>query len=251
MLKLNCDLGELEGERNIDALIMPYIDQSNIACGGHAGTETSMHDTVLLAKKHNVTIGAHPSYPDKENFGRVSFKLSDEKLIDTIVQQVNDLQNICTNLQTSVQYIKPHGALYNDMMANTQIFDLICQAIKKLCSQQKLPLPLMIQAIKNIQPFVNIAEQYQIPLYFEVFADRAYQTNGLLVPRSQKGAVLCDQQAVIDQITQLIKYKKITTIDHKTIELNADSLCVHGDNKSALVLIRSLKALINEHRFDD
>lgn len=248
MLKLNCDLGELVGEKNNDALIMPLIDQANIACGGHAGNERSMHETVALAQRNNVAIGAHPSYPDKANFGRKTMTLTDEALISSICQQVQALHHVCSAHKTDIKYIKPHGALYNDMMKNLAIFSVICKAISQLPSCSPTPLPIMIQAIKNRQPFQDIANQYRIPLLYEAFADRAYQANGLLVPRAQKNAVIHCLETVKNNISRLIEKHTLYSIDNTEITVQADSLCVHGDNEAALAMIHSLRQLINNKK---
>ncbi|MEW6991794.1 5-oxoprolinase subunit PxpA [Colwelliaceae bacterium 6441] len=242
MLTLNCDLGELVGEANNDALIMPLIDQANIACGFHAGDAKTMRDTVALAVKHQVSIGAHPSYPDRNNFGRTSMNMEDNALKKCITEQVAALHVICQAQNTQLSYIKPHGALYNDMMASLAIFETICQAISII----KHPLSLMMQALPELQQYKAIAEKYHIPLIFEGFADRAYQSNGLLVRRSHPGALLNDPEKVLARITRLINQQQLTSIDGKALNLTIDSLCVHGDNKAALALLTSLRRLIND-----
>jgi len=241
MLNLNCDLGELEGENN-DALIMPLIDQANIACGFHAGDKLTMQQTVALAIKHQVSIGAHPSYPDRENFGRLSIKMPADKLISYLHEQISTLNTICQKQQSQVCYVKPHGALYNDMMANLTLFETVCQAINSFDNS----LPLMIQALPSLSQYQSIALKYGITLYYEAFADRAYQSNGLLVPRNQQGAVLHQQEKVLKQIRQLIHQQQLTSIDDKILNLQVDTLCVHGDNAAALELIHALRVLINE-----
>lgn len=242
MLKLNCDLGELTGVENNDALIMPLIDQANIACGGHAGDYQSMVTTVKLAKKYRVMIGAHPSYPDRENFGRLSMAIEAAELQSSLTQQINNLSEICNQHNTQLSYIKPHGALYNDMMQTLSIFEIVCHTL----SQSAEKLPLMIQALPDTKYYQKIAKKFGISLIFEAFADRAYQANGLLVPRSQAGAVLHHQDSVIAQITQLKKHQQLTSIDGRKLNLHVDSLCVHGDNDAALALISALRNLLNE-----
>jgi len=240
-MKLNCDLGELIGEKNNDALIMPYIDQANIACGFHGSDPLTISSTVKLAVAHNVTIGAHPSYPDKEHFGRKSIKMTSNELIASIHYQLGALQGICQAHQTTIKYIKPHGALYNDMMANPEIFEHVCKALALFDHS----LPLMIQALPNTAPFEEIAKKHQINLYYEAFADRAYQTSGLLVPRSQSGAMITDKQQVLTNISQFKSTSQMTCIDGSTIELKVDSLCVHGDNQAAINLTSALRTLLN------
>lgn len=242
MLKLNCDLGELPSALSNDTLIMPLIDQANIACGSHASSPLLMLNTVKLAVKHKVTIGAHPSYPDRENFGRVSMQLSDDDLIATLHYQIGALQAICQSQNTSICYVKPHGALYNDMMADLKIFELICRALSILDDT----LALMLQALPDPKAYQDIADKYHLTLWYEAFADRGYQDNGLLLPRSEEGAVLDDADKVLTQITGLIKQQQLTTVNQQPLKLHVDTLCVHGDNTEALTLITALRALINE-----
>ncbi len=242
MIKLNADLGEIDNGHNHDAQLMPYLDQANIACGFHASTPLLMQQTVKLAIKHQVTIGAHPSYPDKENFGRTSMQLSNDNLIACLHYQIGALQTICHALHASVEYVKPHGALYNDMMVNLDIFASVCQAISLLSTD----LPLMIQALPDDAPYRKIANQYGISLWFEGFADRAYQDNGLLVSRAQQGAVLNDTQQVLRQVQQLYRHHQLTTINQQTLTLKVDTLCVHGDNLAAIQLVQAIRHWLDE-----
>lgn len=239
-MKLNCDLGEQV--HNNDALIMPYIDQANIACGFHASNSKHMLATIKLAIQHKVEIGAHPSYPDKTNFGRVSMELSGQELLTCFTYQIAALQSLCELAGTKISYVKPHGALYNDMMADVSLFELVCQAISLLPKSY----PLMILAIPKPEQYQHLANKYQITLLFEGFADRAYQNNGQLVARSEKGAVLTDQQQVIDRITELYQTKQLKSIDGQLLNLTIDSLCVHGDNQHALALVKALKTLMDQ-----
>ena len=243
MMKLNCDLGEFKN--NNDADIMPYIDMANIACGFHGSDALTIKKTVQLAVKHQVIIGAHPSYPDVENFGRQSMTLSSDELIAVIQYQVGALQALCHAENTLVTYVKPHGALYNDMMKNLAIFKDICRAIAQLNQRSSQPLALMIQALKNTQPFEQIAKTQNITLYFEAFADRAYQDNGLLVPRSEAGAVLSSNAAVVERCQKLINKQPLLSINNQPLEFQLDALCVHGDTPNALAMLKALRATIN------
>ena len=240
-MKLNCDLGELQHDN--DEKIMPYIDQANIACGFHASDPLTMQKTVQFAVQHNVKIGAHPSYPDKENFGRRSMSFSNIELIAILHYQIGALQTICQAENTTLSYVKPHGALYNDMMANLEVFNDVCQAISLVQPQ----LPLMIQALPDTHQFIAIAEKWHVELIFEAFADRAYQDNGLLVARTQSGAVLHDEQEVLKRIMLLNDKQQLLTINDRTLDIKVDSLCVHGDNPAALSLIKALRVHLDDH----
>jgi UPF0271 protein len=168
--------------------------------------------------------------------------MKSKTLKECVLEQINTLNSICISQKAHLDYIKPHGALYNDMMENLDIFETICQTL----SINHKNIALMIQALPSPQQFIIIARKYNISLLFEAFADRAYQKNGLLVPRSQKNSVYHQQSEVIEQISQLIKYQQLTSIDNQILRLNVDTLCVHGDNNSALELISALRKLINE-----
>ena len=243
-LLLNCDLGESFGPWKMgnDAEIMPLIDCANIACGFHAGDPLIMSDTVALAVANQEIIGAHPGYPDKEGFGRRSMAYQRTALIAMLQYQVGALQAICQSHQTKVEYIKPHGALYNDMMVNMDIFESV------VLSAQSLSLPLMIQALPKqaLTPFIAISESKDVPLLFEGFADRQYQRNGKLVPRSQPNAVLHDSEQVVQQCQNILKRGVISAEDNVDLTLKVDSLCVHGDTPDALHMLKRLREFLNQ-----
>ncbi|MEW6984538.1 5-oxoprolinase subunit PxpA [Colwelliaceae bacterium 6471] len=243
-MKLNCDLGEGFGcwQKGLDAEIMPFIDYANIACGFHASDPLTMRKTVKLAKANNVGIGAHPGYADLIGFGRRSIAYPADELIAIIQYQIGALQALCENEDTCVSYVKPHGALYNDMMRDLNIFTLVCQAISAL----KYPLPLMIQALPNTSAFKTIAEQYGVPLWFEAFADRHYQDNGLLTPRSNANAVIENEDEVLARCRLLIDKQQLLSENNQNIALQVDTLCVHGDNPQAVALVKQLRALIDD-----
>lgn len=247
-MKLNCDLGEGFGtwSKGLDHEIMPLIDLANLACGFHAADPLTMKKTVQLATKHHVTIGAHPSYPDLVGFGRRTMSCSCEELMAIIQYQIGALQAICASEGGKVAYVKPHGALYNDMMVDFNIFETICQAI----SQLSMALPLIIQAIPKVNellcPFTKIADNYGITLWFEAFADRQYQDNGLLVPRGQNNAVIEDVEQVIARSQKLLNEQQITSINGLVLPVKVDTLCVHGDNPAAVILVQKLRLLLDQ-----
>lgn len=241
-LLLNCDLGEGFGHWKMgnDAQIMPFIDQANIACGFHASDPLTMAETVTLAKAHNVAIGAHPGYPDLVGFGRRSMAINGEELAALIQYQVGALQAICRSRGTQVSYVKPHGALYNDMMKSPELFSQICQALAALTQ----PLPLMVQSTPDNAKYTDIAQQSNITLLFEVFADRNYQDNGLLVPRTQSNAVIEDSEQVRLRIKQLLSSGELLSENGKALALQIDSLCVHGDTLSAVEQVKIIRSLL-------
>jgi len=243
-MKLNCDLGESFGNWNIglDVEVMPYIDQANIACGFHAGDPLIMQKTLILAKQHNVGVGAHPSYPDLVGFGRRSMNCSSEEIIAMVSYQVAALDGMAKSLGVEMSYVKPHGALYNDMMTNSPVRLAILAA---LASYPK-KLALMLQSTCDLARHKAEAKTYQIEIISEVFADRCYLDNGKLAPRSEKFA-LHNKEKTLAQVKQLMEQGSVTTAAGNKLMLTADSLCVHGDNLVSVKVIREIQALIKKH----
>ena len=240
-MKLNCDMGESFGSWTMgkDADVMPYIDMANIACGFHASDPDHMAKTIQLAVEDNVAIGAHPGYDDKSGFGRRSIPHSAEEITRLVAYQIGALDALCQLYGGGVSYVKPHGALYNDMMAQPWIFEAILSAVSDLNQYRTPPLKLMILARRNNQHYIGLAAQRDVELLFEGFADRAYDSEGFLVPRSQAGSVYHDSQRIRQQVAELAK-GRITTIDGKTLTLDVDTVCVHGDNDESIAVVRQL-----------
>jgi UPF0271 protein len=240
-MKLNCDLGESFGAwtMGLDNDVMPHIDQANIACGFHAGDPLVMQKTLALAKQYKVSIGAHPSYPDLVGFGRRSIACSSDEIIALIHYQVAALDGMASIQGLSIDYVKPHGALYNDMMRTPEILNAIFTAL----SQYPRKLALMLQATPDIEHYKTLAKKFGLTVYSEAFADRCYDDAGLLVARSEHGAVL-GKEAMLAQVKQLSEQGTVITISGKVLSLNVDSLCVHGDNMAGVKAIREIKALL-------
>lgn len=239
-MKLNCDLGESFGRWQLgqDELIMPHIDMANIACGFHAGDPHVINHTIALAKKYNIEIGAHPSYPDTLGFGRRSMKCSQAEIIDLVLYQISALDGMAQSQGLKLSYVKPHGALYNDMMADSQIFAAILQAI----SQYYRPLSFMILANNNAENYRKKAQAFGIKLIFEAFADRRYSHTGSLLPRSQPGAVL-DKSSTLAQVKSLTTAGQVVAENGQLVCIDADTICVHGDNLDAVDLIKEIRQL--------
>lgn len=244
-MKLNCDLGEFK--QNNDADIMPFIDMANIACGFHGSDPLTIRNTIKLARQHQVIIGAHPSYPDAKNFGRQSMRLTQEELIANVQYQIGALQALCVVENSLVDYVKPHGALYNDMMKNLTLFEGICIALDQLNQHAKKPLTLMIQALPDCSTFLQVAIKHNISLYYEAFADRAYLDNGLLVPRSDAGAILESNQDVVKRCQDILDKKPLFSRNKQPLMFELDALCVHGDTPNALAMIKALRQTIAKH----
>ncbi|MHA2936932.1 5-oxoprolinase subunit PxpA [Vibrio sp. RC27] len=241
-MKLNCDLGESYGCWTIgmDDAVMPFVDMANIACGFHASDPDVMGRTIKNAVRHGVSIGAHPGYDDKKGFGRRSIPHTHDELKNLVAYQVGAMLGMCQLNGASMDYIKPHGALYNDMMANERVFTAIVESI----SEANFSVPLMILAKADNQAYQAIAESYGVKLLFEAFADRAYTTEGFLSSREIAGSVYHDPQLIINQVKQLTEQGTVTTIDGHTLALQADTICVHGDNKESVATIEKLRKAI-------
>ena len=241
-MQLNCDLGESYGSwtMGLDAQVMPHIDQANIACGFHAGDPVTMANTLALAAQHGVTIGAHPAYPDLVGFGRRPMNLSAEEIIASLHYQIAALEGMANCQQLQVSYVKPHGALYNDMMARVEVRSAIMQAV----ASYHRPIALMLQATPELDSHRREAESFGLAVLFEAFADRCYDDDGKLLSRSRPGAVH-DREKMLAQVEQLQREGTVTTVSGKLIELRADTLCVHGDNLEGVQAIEAIRALVD------
>jgi UPF0271 protein len=240
-IKLNCDLGESFGawQMGLDAQVMPLIDQANVACGFHAGDPTVLVKTLTLAKQYQVQIGAHPSYDDKQGFGRRSVKMQPDELKHLLWYQIAAVDGVAKSLGLELSYVKPHGALYNDMMASPALLETVMQAV----AGYHKPLKLMLLATASATEHRQLAKSYQLELLFEAFADRRYKSDGSLTPRSQTGSVL-DHQAALEQVQQLLQKGTVQSDTGDSVVITADTLCVHGDNPAAVALVQSIRQLL-------
>ena len=241
---LNSDLGESFGSwtMGMDDKIMPLIDMANIACGFHASDPLVMQHTVALAKENNVRIGAHPGYPDLVGFGRRSMNCSKEEIEAFVIYQCGALAGVCKSQGVNVRYVKPHGALYNDIMKDEKVFMAIASAIARYDNT----LPLMILSTNDNATYQERVKPLGIELIFEVFADRGYTDEGLLVPRTEEGALIHESETVIERIKLLESEGALITRSGKKIAMQADSMCVHGDNAQALALVASLREFLDQ-----
>ncbi|MBB5191002.1 UPF0271 protein [Silvimonas terrae] len=229
-LDLNADLGE---GYPFDAVLMGLISSANIACGGHVGDEASMRATVRLAREHAVRIGAHPSYPDREHFGRRTLQMPAAELQASLVAQICALDAICQQEGVSLAYVKPHGMLYNDAARNLELADLVIDAA------QRVRPDLAIMALAGSGMVARCRER-GVTVMEEAFVDRAYRDDGSLVPRSEPGAVLADDAAAVAQALRFASKDEVVTRSGKVLQLPVDSLCLHGDTPHAVAFARGL-----------
>ena len=242
-MKLNCDMGESYGSWTMgcDAEAMPLIDMANIACGFHASDPLTMARTLALARNCGVQIGAHPGYPDLQGFGRRSLACSVEEAGCLLQYQVGALQALARAQDLRVSYIKPHGALYNDMMRDDGLMQALMQATRALDDG----LALMLQATARNAHYRQMAAAAGIELLFEAFADRAYEASGLLLSRAQPGAVLSDPAAIVEQVQRLVREGVVRSVAGSDLALQPDTLCVHGDNAAAIAVLQQIRRVLD------
>lgn len=226
---LNCDMGEGMAH---DAEIMPYITSANIACGFHAGDETIMHETIELALANRVKIGAHPSFPDRENFGRTVMYFPPNELADIVKKQIEILAKIASKNHVELHHVKPHGALYNLAAKNEETAEAICKAILSIN-------PLLKVYAQSGSALSKIAQKLKLGVCHEGFADRTYQADGTLTPRTEKNALLYTEQEVVEQVLQMVQKQRVTT-NRGEIPIQVDTICVHGDGEYALPFIKAI-----------
>lgn len=236
-IDINCDVGE--GVENESELFL-LISSCNIACGGHAGSKETIQTCLKLAQENNVLIGAHPSYPDKENFGRISMDISGEDLIDSIKNQMQFFLNQCDWVGASLHHIKPHGALYNDLAKDKVKAQFFLKAIDPYKNNIFLYVPYgsIVQELALLQNF---------KVKREAFADRNYNSDLSLVSRKMDNAVITNEREVLAHILRMFNEKRVKSIDGKETPLFADTFCIHGDTPNALQILTYITVHLNEH----
>ena len=238
-IDLNSDVGESFGnyKLGLDEEVIPLISSANIACGYHAGDPDVMRKTVALAKKHGVAPGAHPGFPDLLGFGRRNVEASLEEIKDYIAYQVGALQAFAAMEGLTLQHVKTHGALYNMAAKNTAIWEAVAEVVARMDSR----LVLVVLAGVNTEELHRIGSRFGIRIAFEFFGDRAYNPDGSLVSRKEPGSVIHDQDLAASRILKLVKDGKVVARDGTEIKLAADTICVHGDNPSAVALTKKIR----------
>ena len=230
-IDINCDVGEGVGN---ESDLFALISSCNIACGGHAGSIETMRLCINFAKQFHVKIGAHPSFPDKPNFGRVEMTISAADLYASLKQQIRTLQNVLYAEKVQLRHIKPHGALYNLISVDENAAKCFIEAIKKYSENVFLYVPynsvIEKEALKN-----------NINIKYEAFADRSYNNDLTLVSRSFSNAVITSPNLVLEQISTLVLEGKVNTVSHLEKELKANTFCIHGDNSNSLEILKYLK----------
>ena len=236
-IQLNADIGE---GHHTEAMLMPNLSYCNIACGGHYGDVRSMQEAIRLAVVHKVHIGAHPSYPDEENFGRISMDLSLEEFEKTIQKQLTEFRNLCNNLDAQVYHVKAHGALYHDLVTNSLLRAKYLDVVYKVLGKVKVFLPVHVKA-KELE--LDLDESMVI---YEAFGDRRYDDKLNLLSRHEPNSVLNNLQEIEEQIYRLICKAQIVSDTGTTHSVRFDTICLHGDHPELKryfpYLIQNLKA---------
>lgn len=248
-IDINCDMGESYGRFKIgnDEAIFPFITSCNIACGYHGGDPLVIEETIQNALKHKVQIGAHPSYPDLSGFGRRGMDIAKDELCALIKYQIAALKGMTESCGGKLAYVKPHGALYNATASKREEAMAVIEAIREIDGT----LAVMGLAGSVIE---EIAKEEMIPFIGEAFADRKYTSDGKLMSRRITGSVIYDPEEAAQQVLSIVIKNQVVSDDDVTVNLNAQSICIHGDNPSAVAILQAIdRALIekniNKERF--
>lgn len=239
-IDLNCDMGESYGRFKVgnDEAIFPYVTSSNIACGFHGGDPLHIENTIKGAIAHGVRIGAHPAYPDLSGFGRRRMQLGRDELKAVVKYQIAALKGMTESLGGRLAYVKPHGALYNTAADDASEAFCIIQAIREIDPE----LALMGLAGSIME---ETARREQIPFIAEAFADRRYESNGRLRSRSKEGAVIAAPEQAAGQVFSIARHKQVESYDGAIVPVDAQSVCIHGDNPSAISILQAVERIFN------
>ena len=234
-IDLNCDMGESYGNFKMgnDEAVFPYITSCNIACGFHGGDPIHIEKTIQLAIQHGVKMGAHPSYPDLGGFGRRKMVIPLKELTSIVKYQVAALKGLVESYGEKLHYVKPHGALYNSMADNREEAASVMEGIREID-------PFLIVMGLAGSEMEQIAQEKEIPFVAEAFADRQYLSNGRLMPRSRKGSVIHDPEKAAEQVLHIAREGKVKDDQGNRIQLNAQTICIHGDNPGAVNILQAI-----------
>lgn len=241
---INCDMGESFGAYTIgmDEAVIAHISSANIACGFHAGDPMVLNRTVRLAAERGVGVGAHPGYPDLMGFGRRNLTCSPQEVRNYVIYQVGAIKAFCDVHGVALQHVKPHGGLYNMAAEN----EVLAQAIAEAVAAVDRQLLLVALAGKNAPRVREIAAAAGLRVLFEAFPDRAYTPRGTLVSRSKPGAVIKDPETVAKRALMMAADGVVIAEDGTRLALEADTLCVHGDNPAAVDLAAGIRRTLEE-----
>ncbi|SDI36799.1 LamB/YcsF family protein [Alteribacillus bidgolensis] len=240
---LNSDLGESFGAYKIgeDEKVLELITSANIACGYHAGDHNVMAKTVAIAKKSGTAIGAHPGFPDLAGFGRRKMQLDAEEIHKLVIYQVGALYGFCRAEEISMQHVKPHGALFNMASSDFEMAQAIAEAVYDID-------PGLILFGLSESELIKAGEKIGLKTANEVFADRTYQPDGTLTPRSFPDAVIHNAEEASENVLQMIKNHQIRAVDGTVLNKKVDTICVHGDNPESLLFVQQLRSVLEDNK---
>ena len=240
-MDINCDMGESYGAGRVgnDELLMPFISSASVACGYHGGDPATMHRTVLLAKQHGVGIGAHPSFPDLQGFGRRAMQLDPQEVYDMVLYQIGALAAFVRAADGRLNHVKPHGALYNQAAADEGMAAAIANAVYYFDKTLVLFGP-------PGSALEKAAAALGLSFCAEAFADRTYQADGSLTPRQHAHALIRDTVQCLRQVWQILESRTVTALDGSVIPMPADTICIHGDGLHALDFARAIRQSLTE-----
>ena len=240
-LDLNCDMGEGFGAWKMgdDAALLDHVTSANIACGFHAGDPGTIHRTIELALKKGVAVGAHPSLPDIQGFGRRRMNVSAEEAYDIVLYQVGALAGFATACGGRLSHVKPHGALYNMAATDAKLAQAIARAVQDFDSR------LVLFGLAGSE-LVRAGQQAGLTTANEVFADRSYQADGTLTPRTQPDAMIHDPVAAIAQVKRMVAEGRVRSQQGSDVPVQADTLCIHGDEAGAVEFARRIRAALDD-----
>jgi UPF0271 protein len=240
-IDLNCDMGESFGAWRMgnDAELMSFVSSINVACGFHAGDAGTMRETVQTAQKKGVAIGAHPSFPDLQGFGRRAMSLSAQEIFDVVLYQVSALKGICEAFGAKLHHVKPHGALYNLAAKDFSVAEATAEAVKRIDEN------LIFYGLSG-SFLISEAEKIGLKTASEVFADRTYQTDGSLTPRSQPNALIEESEKSIEQVLQMVLDKTVTATNGEKVPITAETICIHGDGAHAVEFAKFISQKLKE-----
>ena len=235
MIDLNADLGEGAGT---DEGLLQYMTSANVACGVHAGDAETIRRTVALAQAQGVGIGAHPSFPDREDFGRRAMTMPPDEVAATVEAQIEVVARAARHAGARLQHVKPHGALYNQAATDHALAAAIGNAVRRVDAS------LIVMALAG-SPMVTVLRDLGLRVAREAFVDRAYSSGGTLVPRNQRGALVTDPAAAARRAVRLVTEHTVTAEGGEAIPVDADTLCLHGDTPGAVVLARAVRGALD------
>ena len=245
VIDLNCDMGESYGAWHMgnDDAILQFVSSANVACGFHGGDPSTMRKTVAAATSNNVAVGAHPSLPDLVGFGRRVMQITPQEAYDMVVYQVGALAAVAATQGTRLHHVKAHGALYNMAAKDAALSQAICRAVRDVDAN------LVLYGLAGSH-LIQAAQDLGLKAASEVFADRSYQDDGSLTPRSQPGAMIEDVDTAVAQVLRMVQKRLVRSVNGRDVPVQADTLCIHGDQPSALVFAQTLRDALGQAGID-